>query len=115
MRPALTLAAVAIATCGAIGAPAGMAWAELSALDTIALWEGQGYYVNVDRVGSAPLSECIVTSVRNPQTVTKLVRVDRGRRHNGGDGGGGGNGDRNFDWVEVIASRSISVSLDCSR
>ena len=56
--------------------------------------------MNVDRVGSAPLSECQVTSVRNPQEQTRLVRVDGHRDH-----------DR---FVEVVVNRSITVSLDCS-
>lgn len=105
MRPALILAAMAVAACGAIAAPAGFASAEQSAVETIGLLEAQGYYVNIDRIGSAPLSQCTVTSVRNPQTVTKLVRVDRGRDKNG---------ERQFDLIPVIVSRSISVSLDCA-
>jgi len=32
--------------------------------------QSEGYNVNVDRIGSAPLSECEVTSVRNPQEQT---------------------------------------------
>jgi hypothetical protein len=107
MRPVLVLAAVAMAACGTIAAPAGLAAADESAIQTIGLLEAQGYTVNVDRVGSAPLSECIVTNVRNPQTVTKLVRVERGGKHD--------KGDDDFDWVEVVVSQSISVSLDCSR
>lgn len=106
MRTAPGLAAV-IAGCVSIVAPAGMASADQTAIETIGLLEAQGYTVNVDRIGSAPLSECVVTSVRNPQTVTKLIRVDNSRRHHGGDD--------DFDLVPVVVSRSISVSLNCSR
>ena len=74
-----------------------------SAVSTIGLLESQGYHVNVDRVGSAPIDQCVVTSVRNPQTVTRLIRVDNGR-----------NGKHDYDYVEVVVSRSISVSLDCT-
>jgi hypothetical protein len=109
MRTALRLATVVVAACGAIGTPAGLASAEQSALETIGLLEAEGYTVNIDRLGSAPLSECIVTSVRNPQTVTKLIRVDNGGKHDGEHGDG-----RNFDLIPVVVSRSISVSLDCS-
>jgi hypothetical protein len=45
----------------------------------------------------------VVTSVRNPQTITRLIRVDNGR-----------NGKHDYDYVEVVVSRSISVSLDCT-
>ena len=71
-----------------------------------AQYEDQGYQVNVDRVGSGPIDQCVVTGVRNPQTVTELVRVADGRDLFG---------DIDWDYVEVIKSRSISVSLDCTR
>ena len=108
MRMAFGLAAV-IAGCAVIVAPAGVASADQTAIETIGLLEAEGYTVNVDRIGSAPLAECIVTSVRNPQTVTRLIRVNNGRRHRGDKG------DDDFDLVRVVVSRSISVSLDCTR
>ncbi len=105
MRMELGFAAVLVG-CGVIVLPAGMAAADPSAIVTIGVLEAEGYTVNVDRVGSAPLSECIVTSVRNPQTVTRLVAVDNDWRH-------GHNSDHDLVWV--VVSRSISVSLDCAR
>jgi hypothetical protein len=110
MRLAFTIAAMAEAACGVLLAPAGVASAEPSAIGTIGQLEAEGYTVNIDRIGSGPLSTCIVTSVRNPQTVTRLIRVDNGGRH----GGKHGDGD-DFDYIEVVVSRSISVSLDCTR
>ena len=47
---------------------------------TIGQLEASGYDVNIDRVGSAPLDQCIVTSVRNPQDITRTIRVDNGRK-----------------------------------
>jgi hypothetical protein len=104
MGTALGIGAV-LAGCAVMVAPAGVASADQTAIETIGLLEAQGYTVNIDRVGSAPLSECIVTSVRNPQTVTRLIRVDNGRGHRG---------DHDFDLVPVVVSRSISVSLNCT-
>ena len=97
----LTLIALAAAACGLILAPAGFASAAESALVTIGELEAQGFDVKVDRVGSAPLSQCVVTSVRNPRNRTEFVPVlgDRGR-----DG-----------VVPVIVDRTVTVSLDCSR
>ena len=110
MRTALLLAMITtpftLATGGTLVAPAGLAVAD-SAIETIGLLEAQGYTVNIDRVGSAPLENCIVTSIRNPQTVTKLVRVERHNGHGDGDR-------RDFDLVPVVVSRSISVSLNCA-
>jgi hypothetical protein len=96
----LTLAAIAAAACGAILAPAGLAAAE-SAVVTIGQLEAQGFDVKIDRVGSALLAECQVTSVRNPHDQTELVRVHR----RGGD----------VDFIPVVVRRTITVSLDCSR
>lgn len=116
------LTGLALLTAAVVGAPAGVAAAE-SPAETIGLLEAQGYHVNVDRIGSAPIEECVVVSVRNPQTVTRLVRVDRdgghGSHHGDNDDQGNGNGDhgnrrRDYDLVEVVVSRSISVSLDCT-
>ena len=110
MRTALLLAIITtpftLATGGTLIAPAGLAAAD-SAIETIGLLEAEGYTVNIDRVGSAPLENCIVTSIRNPQTVTRLVRVERGNGH-------GDRGQRDFDLVPVVVSRSISVSLNCA-
>ena|ERR1700682_4789258 len=108
MRPGLIRIAMFMAACGAIGAPAGFASAAQSAVETIGLLEAEGYHVYIGRIGDAPLEQCIVTSIRNPQTVTKLVRVDRRGKHGGGD-------EDNFDLVVVVDSKSISVSLDCTR
>ncbi len=105
MRPAVVLAAIATAMCGAIAAPAGIALAEESPQEVISRLDAEGYNVNVDRVGSAAIEDCVVTSVRNPQTVTQMIRVNNGRDKHG---------DIDWDWVEVVVSRSISVSLDCS-
>ena len=89
---------------GTILAPAGPAAAE-SAIVTIGRLEAEGFYVNIDRVGSAPLDQCVVTSVRNPQEQTRLIRVERI----------GKNGKRDFDLIPVVVRRTITVSLNCSR
>jgi hypothetical protein len=109
MRIAFTLAAMVEAACGVLLAPVGIASADPSAIDTVGQLEAEGYTVNIDRIGSGPLATCVVTSVRNPQTVTKLIRVDNGGRHGGKHGDG-----QDFDYIEVVVSRSISVSLDCT-
>ena len=74
----------------------GNAWATIGEL------EAAGYDVNVDRVGSAPYEQCIVTSVRNPQDITRTIRVDNGRGR-----------DRDHDFVTVVVRRTITVSLNC--
>ncbi|GAT08334.1 hypothetical protein AU184_14430 [Mycolicibacterium novocastrense] len=103
MRALRSVAATA-AVAGAIVVPAGVAAAQPvqpgDAPRTIAELEDQGYDVVIDRVGSGPINECIVTSVRNPQEVTQTFAVGKGE-------------DREF--ITVVVSRSITVSLNCSR
>lgn len=102
MRAIRSVAATA-AAAGAIVVPAGVASAQPvqpgDAPRTIAELENAGYDVVIDRVGSGPISECIVTSVRNPQEVTQKFAVGKGE-------------DREF--ITVVVSRSITVSLNCA-
>jgi len=110
---ATTILAGPLLIAAALVTPAGVAAAE-SPTETIGQLQAQGYTVNIDRVGSAPLEDCVVVSVRNPQTVTKWVRVERNRRGHDRDDDDDGHRDRDFDLVEVVVSKSISVSLNCA-
>jgi hypothetical protein len=95
----------ALAAAGAVVAgPAAAAWADDSAQQTISQLQQQGYTVNIDRIGTGPMSQCVVTSVRNPQTVTQWVPYV---------GPTLGRGDGNI-LVPVVTSQTISVSLGCS-
>jgi hypothetical protein len=91
-----------IALIGVIIAPAGVATAKPAsggnAYQRIGELEAAGYNVVIDRVGSAPIGECFVTNVRNPQEVTQTYSVGEGK-------------DREF--ITVVVSRSITVSLNC--
>ncbi len=103
MRTSRMLAAVVAAGAVIVG-PAASAWADDSAQQTISQLQQQGYTVNIDRLGTAPMSQCVVTGVRNPQTVTQWVPYV-------GPTLGRNNGNI---LVPVITSQTISVSLDCS-
>jgi hypothetical protein len=91
-----------VAAAGVLIAPAGLAMAEPTengnATQTISLLEDEGYDVIIDRVGNAPVNQCTVTSVRNPQTQTRTFWVGSGR-------------DRRL--ITVVVSRSINVTLNC--
>ena len=101
MRTKLALVALAAGACGVIAAPAAIASAE-TAQEAISRLESEGYTVNIDRIGTAPLDKCAVTSIRNPQQVTQWVPYS----------GPGARGERVL--VQVVTSQTISVSLDCS-
>jgi hypothetical protein len=94
--------AVTAAAAAVVLTPAGAATAEPArqgnAYQTIGQLEAEGYDVIIDRVGNAPIGQCIVTNVRNPQVVTQQIAVGRGD-------------DREI--ITVVKSRSISVSLNC--
>ena len=110
MRPSpvlLTIASCAAVLLATLSAPAGIAHADETAQETISRLQSEGYTVNVDRVGSARIDDCVVTSVRNPQTQTRPVRDYYGPRDE--------NGDRRYRIIQVPVSQSISVSLDCSK
>ena len=96
--------ATAAAACGVLAGPAGPAWADESAQDTIARLQKEGYSVTVDKIGTGPMSSCVVTSVRNPQTVTQWMPYV-----------GPGLGDNSTFLVPVVTSQTISVSLNCSQ
>jgi hypothetical protein len=72
-----------------------------SAQDVIQELQDDGYTVTIDKIGTAPLSECVVTNVRNPKQFTQLMPL-LGGNHNDGV------------LFPVIISQPISVSLDCS-
>jgi hypothetical protein len=102
MRTTVAIAAMA-AVGGIIAGPAAAAWADESAQATISQLQQQGYTVNIDRIGTGPMSKCVVTNVRNPQTLTQWVPYT-----------GPGRGDDRTILVPVVTSQTISVSLDCS-
>lgn len=103
MRAKWPLAAVGVAVMGVIGGSTAIASAEESAQDTINRLQSEGYTVTIDKIGTAPLDQCTVTSVRNPQQVSQLVPYV----------GPGLGGDRIL--VPSITSRTVSVSLNCQR
>jgi len=102
MRTKLASAAAIAGVCGAIAAPAGFAFAE-TAQETINRLQSQGYTVTIDKIGTAPIDQCTVTSVRNPQNVTQLVPYI-----------GPGRGNDRTILVPQTVSQTISVSLNCS-
>ncbi len=100
MRTALIIqAAIAAAAIGVLALPAIPASAAESAVVTIGQLEAQGFDVKLDRIGSAPLDQCVVTDVRNPRERTEIVRV---------------NGSGRDRVIPVVVARTVTVSLDCS-
>ena len=88
-----------------LAGPAGAAGADGSAQDTINDLQRQGYAVQIDKLGTGPISKCVVISVRNPRPShswcpTSAPAWAAGMRHS---------------LVPVVTSQTISVSLDCNQ
>ncbi|MDH6198989.1 hypothetical protein M2272_005653 [Mycobacterium frederiksbergense] len=103
MRASVIMLAASGTAIGTLLATAVPAHAD-SAVVVIGQLEAEGFQVNVDRIGSAPLDQCTVTSIRNPQNQIQFIRVERF----------GKNGISEFDLIPVVR-RTITVSLDCSK
>ena len=103
MRAKWALAAVGVAVLGVMGGSTAIASAEETAQQVISRLKSEGYTVTIDKIGTAPLDQCTVTSVRNPQQVTQLVPYV----------GPGLGGDRIL--VPSVTSQTVSVSLNCQR
>jgi hypothetical protein len=104
MRTKWAFSAAVAGACVGMIAPAGLASAE-TAQEVISDLQSKGYTVTIDKIGTAPISDCTVTSVRNPQNITQLVPYV----------GPGLGGSDNRLLVPATVSQTISVSLNCSR
>lgn len=102
MRKRLALAAVAAGVCGVIATPAGIASAE-TPQEVINRLQSQGYNVTVDKIGTGPINDCTVTSVRNPQQVRQWLPYV----------GPGLNGESVL--INTVTSQTVSVSLTCPK
>lgn len=103
MRAKWRLTAAGVAVLGVMGGSTAIASAEETAQQVISRLKSEGYTVTIDKIGTAPLDQCTVTSVRNPQQVSQLVPYV----------GPGLGGDRIL--VPSITSQTVSVSLNCQR
>lgn len=77
-----------------------------SAQDTISDLRAQGYSVILDRTGTAPLSDCVVTGFRNERVIRQGISVGPQNDHHWGDLSGNNSG--------AVISKSITVTLDCT-
>ncbi|WP_083407607.1 hypothetical protein [Mycolicibacterium rutilum] len=100
----IRMIAAAAGVCGLLAAPAAVASAQQqSATEVINKLQSEGYTVTIDRIGTGPIEDCVVTNVRNPQQFGQLVPYI----------GPGARGQQFL--VPQVTSQPVSVSLDCSR
>jgi hypothetical protein len=77
-----------------------------TAQETIDRLQAAGYTVTIDKIGTAPISQCMVTSIRNPQTTSQLMPFVAPGMVRGGS--------RGSVLLPQVTSQTVSVSLDCS-
>lgn len=106
MRSTSALLAATVAALALAGSAATASADPDSAQDTISDLRSQGYSVILDRTGTAPLSECVVTGFRNERIIRQGIAVGPQRDHHWGDLAG--------NQAGAIISKSITVSLDCT-
>ena len=97
----------AAAACVRRSRPPAVAHADQTAQETIDQLQSEGYTVNVDRVGSGPhrrLRRHQRPQPADPDPQTSATTTARGTR----------TAIASTAIVEVVVSRSISVSLDCT-
>jgi hypothetical protein len=99
----LVVAAAAMAVAAVVPTPPAAAD---TAQETINRLQAEGYTVTIDRIGTAPMSQCTVTSIRNPQTNSQLVPFVGPGAMRGGT--------RGSILLPQVTSQTVSVSLDCS-
>ncbi|MCK0172923.1 hypothetical protein [Mycolicibacterium sp. F2034L] len=90
--------AAAVGTCALVAAAPANAQGAAATIDQL---EATGFDVRVTRVGSAPLSECIVTDIGDPVEQRRLTLVQ-------------GRDDDDSRLVPVVFKRTITVALNCA-
>lgn len=95
-------AAAAVAMIGMLTGPVGLAAAQENAEETIADLQSRGFAVTVNRIGSAPLNQCVVTNVRESPQAQQVLPLFP-------------NDDDDFNVFQQPQQRSAIVTVNCSR
>jgi hypothetical protein len=98
MTPGIAVGAMAIAALGLAGAANAAPSGPTTASQTVNNLEAQGFRVIVNKIGTAPLEQCVVNSVRPGQTYSRM------------DSGVPGAMD---DVVTTVTARTVYVDVAC--
>ncbi len=98
MMPGIAAGAIAIAALGLAGAANAAPSGSTTASQTVNNLEAQGFRVIVNKIGTAPLEQCVVSSVRPGQTYSRM--------DSGAPGAMG-------DIVTTVTARTVYVDLAC--
>ena len=98
MRSMIATGAMAVAALGLAGAANAAPSGPASAAETVNSLQARGFHVILNKIGTAPLAQCAVDSVRPGQTYTRM------------DSGVPGAMD---DIVTTVTARTVYVDVEC--
>ena len=96
--PVIAAGAIATAALGLAGVAGAAPSAAIDASQTVAQLQARGFDVIVNKLGTAPLDQCVVSAVRPGQTFSRM------------DSGAPGAMD---DIVTTVTSRTVYVDVTC--
>jgi hypothetical protein len=96
--PLIATGAIATAALGLAGAAGAAPSGAVDASQTVSQLQARGFDVIVNKLGTAPLDECVVSAVRPGQTFSRM------------DSGAPGAMD---DIVTTVTSRTVYVDVTC--
>jgi hypothetical protein len=96
--PVIAAGAIAAATVGLAGAANAAPSAPVTAAETVGNLQAGGFQVILNKLGTAPLDQCVVSSVRPGHTFSRM------------DSGAPGAMD---DIVTTVTSKTVYVEVSC--
>ena len=96
--PAIATGAIATAALGLAGAAGAAPSAAADASQTVSQLQARGFDVIVNKVGTAPLDQCVVSAIRPGQTFSRM--------DSGAPGAMG-------DIVTTVTSQTVYVDVAC--
>jgi hypothetical protein len=96
--PVIAAGAIATAALGLAGVAGAAPSAAIDASQTVAQLQARGFDVIVNKLGTAPLDQCVVSAVRPGQTFSRM------------DSGAPGAMD---DIVTTVTARTVYVDVSC--
>jgi hypothetical protein len=96
--PVIAAGAIAAAALGLAGAANAAPSGPVTAAETVGQLQAEGYHVILNKIGTSPLDQCVVSSVRPGQTFSRM------------DSGAPGAMD---DIVTTVTSKTVYVDVSC--
>ena len=97
MMPVIT-GAIAVTALGLAGAAGAAPSGPTTAAQTVSNLQARGFHVILNKVGTAPLEECVVNAVRPGQTYSRMDSGAPGAKN---------------DIVTTVTAKTVYVDVEC--